>query len=237
MKYTIKEFAKEIRKLYPGDYDDLIDDKLVELWLKKYPNDRDKIDFSKGDNDKGQTLEPSNTTSESSWGFIKTLFWLGLIGGGIYLFYNYNNINYTSISSNNSNPSVENNYSPEVTVDPTIVDTSVFNADPPVQDAAGILMNQSNDNNNQIENSSNSYNDISAQDVENIISKGLDIISYLSKSNQWEKKDFAYKCSECGEGCEMTVYYKETTNEVVPIGQFPKTPWYSPHTHQWVRLK
>ena len=44
MKYTVEEFAKEIRKLYPGDYDDLSDKKLVELWLKKYPNDINKID-------------------------------------------------------------------------------------------------------------------------------------------------------------------------------------------------
>jgi len=43
MKYTINEFATEIRKSYPGDYDDLSDTKLVELWLKKYPNDKEKI--------------------------------------------------------------------------------------------------------------------------------------------------------------------------------------------------
>jgi len=237
MKYTIKEFAKEIRKLYPEDYNDLTDEKMVELWMKKYPSDRDKIDFNNEVKSKVQTSEPSNSGTGSSFGFLKTIFWLGLIGGGIYLFYNYNNINYTSSSSNNGNPSVENNYSPEVTVDPTFVDTSVINTEPLVEDAAGILMSQTNDNSNIIDNSNNSSNDISAQDIENMISKGLDIISYLSKSNQWEKKDFAYKCSECGEGCEMTVYYKETTDEVAPIGQFPKTPWYSPHTHQWVRLK
>jgi len=46
MKYTVKEFAHEIRKLYPGDYDDLSDQKLVDLWLKKYPKDREKIIFS-----------------------------------------------------------------------------------------------------------------------------------------------------------------------------------------------
>jgi len=100
MKYTIKEFAKEIRKLYPNDYDDLSDEKLVELWLNKYPNDRDKIDFNKGGKDKVQTTEPSNTTSGSSWGFLRTIIWIGLIGGGIYLFYNSNkNKNYTSSDS------------------------------------------------------------------------------------------------------------------------------------------
>ena len=46
MKYTITEFAQEIRRMYPGDYNDLSDQALVNLWLKKYPNDRDKIDFN-----------------------------------------------------------------------------------------------------------------------------------------------------------------------------------------------
>ncbi len=43
MKYTIAEFAREIRNRFPGDYDDLIDEELVELWLRKYPEDRNKI--------------------------------------------------------------------------------------------------------------------------------------------------------------------------------------------------
>jgi hypothetical protein len=47
MKYTISEFAEEIRKLYPKDYDDLTDGKLVELWLKKNPKDIDKVDLNK----------------------------------------------------------------------------------------------------------------------------------------------------------------------------------------------
>ena len=47
MKYTISEFAEEIRALYPGDYDDLTDGKLVELWLKKHPKDIDKVDLSR----------------------------------------------------------------------------------------------------------------------------------------------------------------------------------------------
>lgn len=46
MKYTVSEFASEIRQLYPGDYDDLSDNKLVELWLKKYPNDINKVDIN-----------------------------------------------------------------------------------------------------------------------------------------------------------------------------------------------
>ncbi|MEI8203907.1 MAG: hypothetical protein WCH34_12885 [Bacteroidota bacterium] len=98
MKYTVKEFAQEIRKLYPNDYDDLSDEKLVELWLKKYPNDKEKVDLSK--EDKVQIKEPSNNTSGSFWGFLRTVIWIALIGGGIFLFYNSNkNKNYTSTDS------------------------------------------------------------------------------------------------------------------------------------------
>lgn len=46
MRYSIDEFAQEIRNLFPGDYDDLSNDELVRLWLKKYPADKEKIDFS-----------------------------------------------------------------------------------------------------------------------------------------------------------------------------------------------
>lgn len=88
MKYTVKEFVQEIRKLYPGDYDDLSAEKLVELWLKKYPNDREKIDFSNDGKDKARITEPTRTTSGSSFGFLRTVIWIGLIAGGIYVFYN-----------------------------------------------------------------------------------------------------------------------------------------------------
>jgi hypothetical protein len=43
IKYTKSEFAQEIRSKYPGSYDDLSDNKLIELWFKKFPNDRNKI--------------------------------------------------------------------------------------------------------------------------------------------------------------------------------------------------
>jgi hypothetical protein len=42
-KYTVTEFANDIRAKHPGSYDDLSDEKLVELWLKKYPEDENKI--------------------------------------------------------------------------------------------------------------------------------------------------------------------------------------------------
>jgi len=44
-KYTVNEFASEIRKLYPGEYDDLSDQELVQKWLQKYPNDADKVEI------------------------------------------------------------------------------------------------------------------------------------------------------------------------------------------------
>lgn len=53
MKYSIKEFAKEIRKSYPKSYNDLSDDELVRLWIKKNPKDRKKIDFSSNSESKG----------------------------------------------------------------------------------------------------------------------------------------------------------------------------------------
>jgi len=49
MKYTIQEFAKQIRDLYPGDYDDLSDEKLTSLWLKKYSKDIDKVDLNRNE--------------------------------------------------------------------------------------------------------------------------------------------------------------------------------------------
>ena len=43
MKYSIKQFANEIRQKNPNSYDDLSDQKLVELWVKKHPDDKGKI--------------------------------------------------------------------------------------------------------------------------------------------------------------------------------------------------
>ena len=42
-KYSVSEFANNIRAKHPGAYDDLLDDKLVELWLKKFPDDKNKV--------------------------------------------------------------------------------------------------------------------------------------------------------------------------------------------------
>lgn len=42
-KYSVSEFANYIRAKHPDAYNDLSDDKLVELWLKKFPDDKNKI--------------------------------------------------------------------------------------------------------------------------------------------------------------------------------------------------
>jgi hypothetical protein len=42
-QYTISEFAQKIRAKYPGSYDDISDKKLIELWLKKYPKDKEHV--------------------------------------------------------------------------------------------------------------------------------------------------------------------------------------------------
>ena len=52
MKYSIKQFANEIRQKYPNSYDDLSDQKLIELWVKKHPDDKNKIRNEKIDFEK-----------------------------------------------------------------------------------------------------------------------------------------------------------------------------------------
>ena len=249
MKYTIKEFAKEIRKLYPGDYDDLTDEKLVELWLKKYPNDREKIEFSSNsDNDVEENHSWIKTIFNSLFGVV--VIWICLTFFSRYvsdieLMDNLNaniGVPYEKVKlqrkrQQNNNFQVNTNYTNqniEAVIDPNLVDSNTINSeDPPVQDAAGTL-NSEYESNNQ-NNSNSSTNDISAQDVENIISKGLDIISYLSKSNEWESHTFPFRCTKCGETCTASGVYKERTDQFVPYkDEFP-TRWF--HTHNWERLK
>jgi hypothetical protein len=44
--FTISEFAEKIRTKYPKVYNDLSDKDLVDLWVKKYPKDKEFINFS-----------------------------------------------------------------------------------------------------------------------------------------------------------------------------------------------
>jgi hypothetical protein len=73
-QYTIPEFSQKIRAQYPGSYDDLSDDKLIELWLNKYPNDKEHI------------IEETN--NGNSWLFY--LIIIALIAGGVYFYNNHN---------------------------------------------------------------------------------------------------------------------------------------------------
>jgi hypothetical protein len=42
-QHTISEFSQKIRTKYPGSYDDISDEKLIELWLNKYPKDKEHV--------------------------------------------------------------------------------------------------------------------------------------------------------------------------------------------------
>ena len=45
MKYSIHEFAQEVRNRFPGEYYEQSDNDLINIWLKKYPKDEEKIDI------------------------------------------------------------------------------------------------------------------------------------------------------------------------------------------------
>jgi hypothetical protein len=93
-KYTVKEFANEIRTKHPGSYDDLSDEKLVELWLKKFPDDKFKLEN-----------EIVNITKKSNNIFNGKLFWVVLV---IIIF---SIIFFYFKSSNSSTPKIENFFS------------------------------------------------------------------------------------------------------------------------------
>jgi len=70
-KYTTSEFATYLRTKYPGSYDDLSDDELVRLWLKKYPKQMDKI------------MESDSTNKNEG---TNLSFWVGVIIIGVIVF-------------------------------------------------------------------------------------------------------------------------------------------------------
>jgi len=88
MKFTITEFAREIRKMYPNDYNDLTDKKLVELWLKKYPKDIEKVNIGNGqsfiDPEVSEIL-PKDASGNSNFGDIIIAIF-GSVFNGILLF-------------------------------------------------------------------------------------------------------------------------------------------------------
>lgn len=107
MKYTLDEFAQEIRRLFPGDYDDLSNDELVRLWLKKYPTDKEKIDFNikkkKQKESKVKEVNYNNLPKKNNGGnkFLKRLIVpsIILIIISLGVLYVVDNVNLTSISN------------------------------------------------------------------------------------------------------------------------------------------
>jgi hypothetical protein len=93
-KFTVEQFAHKIRKKYPNVYDDILDTELVDLWIKKYPNDKEHIIYDNYES-------PNQTNETSSFGWLKNLFFLVLLVlGGYYLFNN-------KTKSNNSNQQID----------------------------------------------------------------------------------------------------------------------------------
>lgn len=72
-RYTNSEFAKKIRSKYPLSYDDLSDERLIELWLKKYPGDSKYLNLliKKNKNSKPTTL---NKESHKNQNLINQVF-------------------------------------------------------------------------------------------------------------------------------------------------------------------
>ena len=71
-KYTIEEFADQIRSKYPSAYDDLTDNQLVSLWLEKFPKDKQLIyiDEEDEDDDDGYEDNISNDSNTGTWALI-----------------------------------------------------------------------------------------------------------------------------------------------------------------------
>lgn len=125
MKYTVPEFAGEIRKMYPGDYNDLSDHKLVELWLKKYPKDIDKVELGNPSPIENKDLGVSSKKSSSVIKAIWTGIFLGIILLGIIFLVYYSNQGSTNnltssnaIRSVSSKNSLKNNISSVFSTDP-----------------------------------------------------------------------------------------------------------------------
>jgi hypothetical protein len=65
-KYTISQFAKKIRDKYPGSYDDLTDNQLVNLWLEKHPKDKRFIYIDEDEEDEDNYEDEDDGGDEDS---------------------------------------------------------------------------------------------------------------------------------------------------------------------------
>jgi len=109
--------------MYPGDYDDLTDSMLVELWLKKYPNDREKVKLNEIQevNKNSQAAVNQNENKKN----LNSNFWIFLIIGVVVISiiaknsggsnYNNNKSQYSTSSSQYSQPQ-SNSTAPSDTV-------------------------------------------------------------------------------------------------------------------------
>lgn len=138
MKYTINEFAQEIRKLYPGDYDDLSNDELVKLWLKKFPQDKEKIDYTikreKVYEREDKEFNNYNTPKKQNNGFkifkrvLVASILIAIVGIGIVYFLNSGTID-ENFSDSTYKEAISNNPFDEITINESIsnkVDNSDF---------------------------------------------------------------------------------------------------------------
>lgn len=78
MRHSVEEFAEELRKKFPESYNDLNDKDLVELWVKKFPEDKKNINFSQ------VHYQEEETSNENCNGF-KKMFVLILNKNFIYI--------------------------------------------------------------------------------------------------------------------------------------------------------
>lgn len=221
MKYTIKEFAQQIRDTFPGEYDDLSNSKLVELWLKKYPSDIEKVNL---DNSKG-------SPSWVGW-FVFIMICLGAYYVIDINFLNKNQSDY-EFQNKNQNFSMERAPDSNVRDYPIPVDSNVTinNQNYPIENQNS---NWDSEDNQPSREEPTTQSEDKIDNWINIIGGGIDMINELSKSREFEKRTIVLTCTKCGETIEVWGYYKESTDEFKPLEKLP-TKWF--HTHRWTRLK
>ena len=76
-RYTISEFAAKIRRKNRGSYDDLSDKRLVELYLKKYPEEKNKIIQAHTDSMENPTIDDVKEIANDVG--LTFIIWFGVI--------------------------------------------------------------------------------------------------------------------------------------------------------------
>ena len=155
MKYTVQEFAQQIKKLYPDDYDDLTDEKLVELWLKKYPSDKDKIEFNKTPMYSTVLSEKSNdnnkigSNKDKSGNVVPWLLFVIIIGIGIWVYNKSNNSSTNNINHNIESSGNTNSQPPNTNINTPLsneLNSSVNQSSINVDSILGVELSKEDDN-------------------------------------------------------------------------------------------